>query len=102
MTLQFIWTTNLSHLHAFTKMSDPIFPGQQCQVAYIVTFRTDLRHNHLADAFTHVFVEIVSHTELGLDFSTMATEKQMDGEMDAQNSHYWVAAVRNTSWVNLF
>ena len=49
---------------------------------------TNVRHiagkdNHVVDALLHVVVDAISHTELWLYLSAMATEHRMDGEMDA-------------------
>ena len=73
---------------SLAEVSDPRSPCQQCQLAYISEFTTNVRHiagkdNHVADAISQAVVSAISLTELGLDFSAMAEAQRQNGEMDA-------------------
>ncbi|XP_059927934.1 uncharacterized protein LOC132472359 [Gadus macrocephalus] len=67
------------------KVSEPWSARQQCQLAYISEFTTDIRHvagkdNHVADCLSRA---IAGAVHLGIDYTSMAGDQASDPEVQA-------------------
>ena len=70
---------------AMAKVSEPWSAHQQCQLAYISEFTTDINHvadkdNHMADCLSQVIAGAVHH---GIDYTRKAGDQASDPEVQA-------------------
>ena len=77
---------------AMSKMSDPWTARQQCQLAYISEFSTDIRHiagktNVVADCLSRpASVFELTNVTLGIDYAAMATAQTQDPDCHASRT----------------